>query len=145
MIHYEYSWRRELKYATSFMEAIYIGYIFYWERWTTQYLSAEESWKSKTSFIWIMESLSPFNWECWTKWYLSAEESWKSSFVEAVYSTYQKSPIFCFAQLLLQILVNFDLEDLESAGHEVFKTPPTFAIWTSFGWDTGFRIVPHEI
>ena len=44
------------------------------------------------------------------------------------YNTYQKSLIFYFAQLLLQILVNFDLEDLESAGPEVFKTPPTFAI-----------------
>ena len=37
------------------------------------------------------------------------------------YNTYQKSLIFYFAQLLLQILVNFDLEDLESAGPEVFK------------------------
>ena len=45
-----------------------------------------------------------------------------------LYSSSNKSWIFCFAQLLLQILVNFDLEDLESAGPEVFKTPPTFAI-----------------
>ena len=25
--------------------------------------------------------------------------------------------------------------DLESAGTKVFKTPPTCAIWPSFGWD----------
>ena len=25
--------------------------------------------------------------------------------------------------------------DLETAGLDVFKTPPTCAIWPSFGWD----------
>ena len=32
------------------------------------------------------------------------QSSWS---IQVKYSTYQKSPIFCFAQLLMQILVNF--------------------------------------
>ena len=48
-----------------------------------------------------------------------------------IYSTYQKSPLFCFAQLSTPTnLGQFSKSgvDLESAGPEVFKTPPTCAI-----------------
>ena len=41
--------------------------------------------------------------------------------------TYQKSSIFCFAQLLQQINKSKPGVDLKSAGPDVFKTPPACA------------------
>ena len=79
-----------------------------------------------------------------TRWGNHYSLIWKNPMV--LYSTYQKSLIFCFALLCIQILVNF-----QKQGHiwnllvDVFTTPPTHTIsyYTKF-WLRYLRLKTHD-
>ena len=71
--------------------------------------------------------LYTFYWRFWKEHKPGVFGAYNGVFISLVlqYSTSRKSLIFCFALLLLQIVVNFQNQG-----------PPTHTIWPSFGWDT---------